>query len=95
MTPRSALLVALWFSFASTGARMQEPPVLVSPDVRPDRTVVFRYWAPRAAVVQLSGDFISGPPVTMRKDGRGVWSVSQGPLEPNIYTYGFIVDGIS
>jgi len=44
--------------------------VLVSPDVRPDRTVVFRYWAPRAAVVQLSGDFMSGPPVAMTKDGQ-------------------------
>jgi enterochelin esterase family protein len=30
----------------------------------------------------------------MTKDGQGVWSVSQGPLEPNIYTYGFTVDGI-
>jgi enterochelin esterase family protein len=63
----------------------------VSPDVRPDRTVVFRYWAPKATAVQLSADF--GPPVALTKDAQGVWTVTQGPLEPNIYTYGFRVDG--
>jgi enterochelin esterase family protein len=30
----------------------------------------------------------------MTKDGQGVWTATQGPLEPNIYTYAFIVDGI-
>jgi 1,4-alpha-glucan branching enzyme len=81
MVWRAALLVALCLGFLSTAARMQEPPVLVSPDVRPDRTVVFRYWAPRATSVQLSGDFMSGPPFALAKDGQGVWSVTQGPLE--------------
>jgi hypothetical protein len=71
----------------------QAPPVLVSPEVRPDRTIVFRFWAPKAAEVQLSGDWMGGSPVALAKDAQGIWTITQGPLEPNIYQYSFLVDG--
>jgi 1,4-alpha-glucan branching enzyme len=73
----------------------QERPILVSPDVRADRTVAFRLWAPRASDVQLSGSWMGPqPPVALTKGDDGVWTVTVGPLEPNIYGYGFLVDGV-
>jgi enterochelin esterase family protein len=89
--PRVLLGVCLWILQITLTA--QEPPTLVSPDVRPDRTVVFRLWAPKATEVQLSGDWMSGSPVPLVKNAEGVWTATQGPLEPSIYQYAFLVDG--
>ena len=33
-------------------------------------------------------------PQTMTKDSEGVWSITVGPVEPEIYTYAFYVDGV-
>src|SRR4051812_46392241 len=62
---------------------------VVSPEVRPDRTVTFRLRAPQAKEVKLSGEF--GAPGTMTKGVDGVWSVTVGPLAPNLYEYRFTV----
>jgi enterochelin esterase family protein len=73
----------------------QDPPRIVSPEVREDRAVVFRLWAPHAADVQLTGDWMGPkPPVALSKGADGVWTATVGPLEPKIYSYGFLVDGI-
>ena len=61
----------------------------------PDRSVVFRLWAPSATDVQLSGDWMGpSPPQPLTKDESGVWTVTSGPFEPNIYTYGYLVNGV-
>src|SRR5579871_1888767 len=65
-------------------------PRLVSPEVRPDRTIVFRLRAPEAVKVSLS---FSGSKL-MSKDDAGVWSITVGPVEPEIYQYNFVVDGV-
>jgi enterochelin esterase-like enzyme len=65
-------------------------PRLVSPEVRPDRTIVFRLKAPEATRVTLS--FTGSKP--MSKDDAGVWSATVGPLDPEIYQYNFVVDGV-
>jgi enterochelin esterase-like enzyme len=65
-------------------------PRLVSPEVRPDRTIVFRLRAPEAAHVTLS--FAGSKP--MSKDDAGVWSAIVGPVDPEIYPYNFVVDGV-
>jgi enterochelin esterase family protein len=67
------------------------PPV-VSPEVLPDRRVTFRLSAPAAPAVTVSGQW-GGGPQAMAKDERGVWSVTVGPLEPELYEYSFSVDG--
>ena len=73
----------------------QERPRIVSPEVQPDGRVVLRLWAPQASDVQLSGDWMGTlPPVKLAKGGDGVWTVTVGPLAPNIYTYAFLVDGV-
>jgi enterochelin esterase family protein len=63
---------------------------LVSPEVRPDRTIVFRLRAPEASHVNLQ----FGGTKPMEKDAAGVWSATVGPLEPEIYQYNFVVDGV-
>ena len=73
----------------------QNRPTLVSPEVLPDRSVILRLWAPQASEVKLSGNWMGPqPPVALTKADDGVWSVTVPPLEPNIYSYGFMVDGV-
>jgi enterochelin esterase-like enzyme len=61
--------------------------------VNPDRTITFRLYAPQATDVRVMGDVAKGP-LELRKDEQGVWSVTSGPLEPAIYSYNFIVNGV-
>jgi enterochelin esterase family protein len=69
------------------------PSAVVSPEVRPDRTVAFRLYAPRADRVLLV-DETNGLHRDLVRDDRGVWSVTVGPLEPEVYRYLFHVDGV-
>ena len=68
-------------------------PLVISPQVNPDKTVIFRYLAPAAKEVKLSAQF-EKVPVTMTIDNNGIWSVTTGPVKPDIYPYSFLVDGI-
>ena len=65
-----------------------------SPEVLADRRVTFRLAAAKASDVQLTCECISGPQA-MKKDEKGVWSVTLGPIEPDIYEYEFTVDGVT
>lgn len=76
------------------GGRGGRGPALVSPEIHPDRTVILRLEAPRANEVILTGNItVEKPNIPMTKDDRGVWSVTVGPLDPDIYEYAFLVDG--
>ena len=73
------------------------PPVprdWTSPEIGPDRKVTFRYLAPSARRMDLQGD-MDGRSHPMAKDAQGLWSVTLGPLAPDLYTYSFSVDGIT
>lgn len=71
-------------------------PAVISPEVRPDRTVVLRIAAPFARSVRVSGEIMgTNPSAALTPDANGVWSVTLGPLEPEIYSYGFNVDGMT
>jgi enterochelin esterase-like enzyme len=69
-------------------------PFIVSPQVNPDKTIVFRYLAPLAKEVKLSAQFQKAP-VDMTRDSLGIWSISVGPVKPDIYPYSFQVDGVT
>jgi enterochelin esterase family protein len=69
------------------------PPPFTSPEVGPDRTLTLRCFAPAAKQVTASGE-LDGTPHPMTKGPDGVWTVSIGPLPPDIYTYAFNVDGV-
>src|SRR5688572_27293889 len=63
-------------------------PFVVSPQVNPDKTIAFRYLAPLAKEVKLSAQFQKAP-VDMTRDSLGIWSVTVGPVKPDIYPYSF------
>jgi enterochelin esterase family protein len=65
---------------------------IVSPDVHPDRRITFRISAPNASAVSLR--LGSSEPQPMSKDDKGLWSITIGPVEPEIYEYTFTVDGL-
>jgi len=72
---------------------------LNSPDVKDDHTVTFRLKAPEAKEVKLTGAVLTeldkgreGIPFTKGEDG--IWTLTVGPLTPDIYMYHFDVDGM-
>ncbi|RDB02635.1 esterase [Runella aurantiaca] len=77
--------------------RSQPPrgPFVVSPKVNPDKTVTFSYLAPNASTVLLGGGQFGAVDVPMTKNAEGVWSVTFGPIKPDIYPYSFKVDGVT
>jgi len=88
-----------WFCLAlplvlCMGALPQPQPRIVSPEVQPDGHVTFRFHAPNAAKVELALEGQSTP-TPMQRDDHGIWSVTVGPLQPDIYGYAFISDGVN
>jgi enterochelin esterase-like enzyme len=65
----------------------------------PDRRVIFRLKAPDVHQVSVLVGF-SNPPTAMapsypmQKDEQGLWSVTVGPLKPDLYEVQFNVDGL-
>jgi enterochelin esterase family protein len=70
-------------------------PLVVSPQVNADKTVTFRYLAPSAQEVLLNGGQFGSSAVPMTKDEQGIWSVTVGPVKPDIYPYSFQVEGVT
>lgn len=66
-------------------------PAFAYPRINPDGTVEFTYQAPSASRVTISGD-VGFAPLAPR--GDGTWSVTLGPLAPEIYRYVFHVDNV-
>ena len=66
---------------------------VVSPEVHKDGRVTFRLHAPGAGGVGVKVQFASDVQL-MAKEGDGLWSVTLGPAEPEIYEYNFVVDGL-
>ncbi len=69
------------------------PRPMRSPEIAADRHVTFRLRAPESTSVVLSGEFMKGT-AALVKDADGVWSVTVGPLAPEIYAYNFTIDGV-
>jgi len=94
----TAILFAITLNAQTTTTpppRIQLPPTLHSPEVHPDRTVTFRLRAPQATAVELVGEVLQGKASEpMTKDDAGVWSVTIGPLPPEIWIYNFRIEGV-
>ena len=89
------LLVGLVaFSYLSAQQTYSPPPSFESVEVHPDNKVTFRYYAPNAKEVKLNTQLTPGNKA-MEKGSNGVWSVTVGPVKPDMYPYHFMVDGIS
>lgn len=71
---------------------------VVSPEIHPDRSVTFRLNCPKAITVQVSGDFRpAGEPqyvADLVQGEDGIWTYTTEPLEPELYSYCFLVNGV-
>jgi enterochelin esterase-like enzyme len=97
MNVKIVVAFAASFSLAMTvgvHAQSPRPPQIQSPVVHPDRTVTFNFKAANAKKVELSAQFLKGNQ-PLAADTNGVWSITVGPVEPNLYPYNFVVDGVS
>jgi len=71
---------------------------VISPEVFDDHTVTFRVKAPDAHDVRLTGSMFVGQEarkqVPFTKGDDGIWTLTLGPLKPEIYLYYIIIDGV-
>lgn len=70
---------------------------VVSPEINGDKTT-FRLSANYATIVTLSGSWMENPygaGIPMQKGPEGVWELTIDTPSPEIYTYNFVVDGVS
>ena len=86
MNLRSILLTLSVIASAATASAQISSPV-----VNPDKTVTFSLDAPHARSVKVKPQF--APDTDMVKGEDGIWSVTLGPVTPDIYPYSFEVDG--
>ena len=91
---RSILVTSCLFLVLIAMAQPPRGPLVISPQIQADKKVTFRYLAPNATSVKLGAQFEKGP-VPMTKDTAGIWTVTVGPVKPDIYPYSFNVDGIT
>jgi len=87
------LVVSLCVLPVAAQAPPTPPPPIQSPEVNADRRVTFRFRAPNAKEVFLSRE--GAERLAMQKDDQGVWSVTTEALEPDLYGYSFVADGVT
>jgi enterochelin esterase family protein len=74
---------------------------LVSPEVTDAGMVTFRLRAPDVRTVALTGGPVllaigkGNKPIPFEKGTDGVWTLTVGPLKPNMYIYRLLVDGVA
>src|SRR6185295_12827485 len=74
---------------------------VISPEVGDDRQVTFRLKAADAKTVALTGGPIllaigkGNTPIPFEKGADGVWTLTVGPIKPNLYVYRLLVDGVA
>jgi len=79
---------------AAPGRGMMRQPRVQSAEILDDNKVTFRLRAPDATGVVVNGNWPDGRGVAMTKDDEGIWSVTVGPLTPELWDYTFSVDGV-
>jgi enterochelin esterase family protein len=82
-------------SYGQELANFRRAPV-VSPEIG-EKTVTFRISAPQAKLVRLYGSWMRSfdSSMNMNKDTAGIWVVSVPKPPAELYTYNFIVDGLT
>ena len=73
---------------------------VISPEVNDDKTVTFRVKAPEANDIRLArGPLVtvlkSSEPIPFKKDDEGLWTLTVGPVPPNMYVYRLMIDGVT
>ena len=72
------------------------PARIVSPEVLPDNRVTLRLFSRDAVKVTVTGEWQTTPgsPETLERNDTGLFSITVGPLKPELYAYAFSVDGV-
>ncbi|MDX1470788.1 MAG: alpha/beta hydrolase-fold protein [Flavobacteriaceae bacterium] len=103
-----ALLFSLvFFLHLPAQQSLFDASTIVSPEIHNDNSVTFRLYTPAADSVKVTGDFLPTEKMktqygevdapgkaNLTKDEKGVWSYTTEPLEPELYAYSFLVDGL-
>ena len=89
------------------GQKQSPNDTLKSPEVDAQGRVAFRLFAPEAQQVKLQAEGRDATPgitpeqlksqserSSMTKGADGVWSIQIGPIQPGVYRYTFLVDGV-
>ncbi len=89
-------LLAFTGLFAQELANFAGRQPVISPEIKGSE-ITFRVSAPYADTVKLNGSWMAGfrSAADLKKDETGLWSVTIPTPAPELYTYSFIVDGLS
>lgn len=88
------IVATLFMATASAQQALWSGSPIVSPEINPDNSVTFRLHAPKAVKVQVTGDFTDkGYADLVETDG--IWTYTTPPLDPELYSYSFVVDGLT
>jgi enterochelin esterase family protein len=96
-------LLLVCFAFLSITSQAQQAlwggTDITSPEVKSDNTVTFRFLAPDAKEVKITGDWLPAQGWTpgseaMTKDDKGVWSYTSPAMACDLHSYSFTVDGV-
>jgi enterochelin esterase family protein len=94
-------LLVLFIAASSICVSAQEAPWMrnriVSPDIHEDLSVTFRIFAPEANSISVAGGWMEewGASEALVRNDTGLWVLTVEPLDPEIYTYTFLIDGIT
>lgn len=98
---KSFILISFLFIYHSSPAQQAlfGGANITSPEINGDNTVTFRFQAPDAREVKITGDWLPAQGYTpgsaaMTKGEKGVWTYTSPKLESELYGYAFIVDGV-
>lgn len=86
-------LVVLMF-FANNICAQRTPPDYTAIEILKDKSVQFRIKAPEANSVVVWGSWNPAERIEMIKKDS-LFEAKVGPLEPNVYEYEYVIDGIS
>jgi enterochelin esterase family protein len=98
---KQKLLLLIWCTFIVMDSYSQElanfrRAPIVSPEIG-EKTVTFRIVAPYARLVRIYGSWMRSfdSSMNMNIDTAGIWTVTVPKPAPELYTYNFIVDGLT
>ena len=85
------LLTMMAMALAANAQGFMAPPVN-SPDISKDGAVTFKVKAPEADTVKLVID--TRMDTLMRRQADGTWTITLRELEPDLYMYHYVIDGM-
>ena len=92
-----AIFVTSLYSYGQDRPAFRMPARVISPEIHTDNSVTFRVYSKDAQSVTVSGEWQQGfgAREDLVKNDTGMFELTVGPLEPELYGYTFTVDGVN